>query len=168
MPYHRQPQAQFVYGTIALERKGRWFVSPIIHTHQLRVRYGETDQMGVVYHTNYLNWFEVGRTELIRQAGLTYRELEERGVLLPVTDAAISYKKPARYDDMVEIRTRVKELTAVRLTFAYEVIRVSDQELLVSGETMHVFTNSELRPIRLAKTEPEVYAWLDAQHKGGE
>nr|WP_260507628.1 thioesterase family protein [Brevibacillus agri] len=134
----------------------------------MRVRYGETDQMGVVYHTNYLNWFEVGRTELIRNAGLTYRELEERGVLLPVTDASLSYKKPARYDDVVEIQTRVKELSAVRLAFAYDIIRVSDQELLVSGETMHVFTNAELKPIRLSRTEPEVYAWLDAQYKGGE
>lgn len=132
------------------------------------MRYGETDQMGVVYHTNYLNWFEVGRTELIRNAGLTYRELEERGVLLPVTDASLSYKKPARYDDVVEIQTRVKELSAVRLAFAYDIIRVSDQELLVSGETMHVFTNAELKPIRLSRTEPEVYAWLDAQYKGGE
>nr|WP_274388690.1 thioesterase family protein [Brevibacillus agri] len=134
----------------------------------MRVRYGETDQMGVVYHTNYLNWFEVGRTELIRNAGLTYRELEERGVLLPVTDASLSYKKPARYDDVVEIQTRVKELSAVRLAFAYDIIRVSDQELLVSGETIHVFTNAELKPIRLSRTEPEVYAWLDAQYKGGE
>ncbi|GED28638.1 acyl-CoA thioester hydrolase [Brevibacillus agri] len=143
-------------------------MSPIIHAHRLRVRYGETDQMGVVYHTNYLNWFEVGRTELIRNAGLTYRELEERGVLLPVTDASLSYKKPARYDDVVEIQTRVKELSAVRLAFAYDIIRVSDQELLASGETMHVFTNAELKPIRLSRTEPEVYAWLDAQYKGGE
>ncbi|MGG1250779.1 thioesterase family protein [Brevibacillus agri] len=143
-------------------------MSPIIHAHRLRVRYGETDQMGVVYHTNYLNWFEVGRTELIRNAGLTYRELEERGVLLPVTDASLSYKKPARYDDVVEIQTRVKELSAVRLAFAYDIIRVSDQELLASGETIHVFTNAELKPIRLSRTEPEVYAWLDAQYKGGE
>ncbi|MGN7471033.1 acyl-CoA thioesterase [Brevibacillus sp. SAFN-007a] len=143
-------------------------MSPNIHAHRLRVRYGETDQMGVVYHTNYLNWFEVGRTEWIRKAGLTYRELEERGVLLPVTDAVLSYKKPARYDDVVEIRTRIKELGVVRLAFAYEIIRVSDGELLVSGETMHVFTNKELKPIRLAKTEPEIYAWLDAQYKGGE
>lgn len=143
-------------------------MSPNIHAHRLRVRYGETDQMGVVYHTNYLNWFEVGRTEWIRKAGLTYRELEEKGVLLPVTDAVLSYKKPARYDDVVEIRTRIKELGAVRLAFAYEIIRVSDGELLVSGETMHVFTNKELKPIRLAKTEPEIYAWLDAQYKGGE
>lgn len=143
-------------------------MTPIIHSHRLRVRYGETDQMGVVYHTNYLNWFEVGRTELIRHAGITYRELEEKGVLLPVTDANISYKQPARYDDEVEIRTRVKEISPVRLTFAYVIVRLPDQQLLVSGETMHVFTNAALRPIRLSRAVPDIYDWLDSQHKGGE
>ncbi|MGE7272313.1 acyl-CoA thioesterase [Brevibacillus panacihumi] len=141
-------------------------MSPIIHTHSLRVRYGETDQMSVVYHTNYLNWFEVGRTELIRAAGLSYRQLEEKGVLLPLTDASISYKKPAKYDDVVEIRTHVELISPLRLTFAYEIVRLPDEELLVTGKTMHVFTTTELRPIRLSKTEPEVYAWLEAQHKG--
>lgn len=143
-------------------------MTPFIHSHRLRVRYGETDQMGVVYHTNYLNWFEVGRTELIRHAGITYRELEEKGVLLPVTDANISYKQPARYDDEVEIRTRVKEISPVRLTFAYEIVRLPDQQLLVLGETMHVFTNTALKPIRLSRTVPDIYDWLDSQHKGGE
>jgi len=141
-------------------------MSPIIHTHSLRVRYGETDQMSVVYHTNYLNWFEVGRTELIRAAGLSYRQLEEKGVLLPLTDANISYKKPAKYDDVVEIRTHVELISPLRLTFAYEIVRLPDEELLVTGKTMHVFTTTDLRPIRLSKTEPEVYAWLEAQHKG--
>ncbi|HZG79388.1 MAG TPA: thioesterase family protein [Brevibacillus sp.] len=141
-------------------------MSPIIHTHSLRVRYGETDQMSVVYHTNYLNWFEVGRTELIRAAGLSYRQLEEKGVLLPLTDASIAYKKPAKYDDVVEIRTHVELISPLRLTFAYEIVRLPDEELLVTGKTMHVFTTTDLRPIRLSKTEPEVYAWLEAQHKG--
>lgn len=124
--------------------------------------------MGVVYHANYLNWFEVGRTELIRTAGLTYRDLEDRGILLPVTDASISYKKPARYDDEVEIRTSVVELNGVKLSFAYEIVRVSDLELLVTGSTTHVFTSKELRPIRLSRTEPSVYDWLKTQHEGGE
>ncbi|RNB70063.1 acyl-CoA thioesterase [Brevibacillus panacihumi] len=141
-------------------------MSPIIHTHTLRARYGETDQMSVVYHANYLNWFEVGRTELIRAAGLTYRQLEEKGILLPLTDASLSFKKPARYDDVVEIRTHVDLISPLRLTFAYEIVRLPDEELLVTGKTMHVFTTTDLRPIRLSKTEPEVYAWLEAQHKG--
>lgn len=143
-------------------------MSPIIHTHQLRVRYGETDQMGVVYHTNYLNWFEVGRTELIRHAGLTYRQLEEKGMLLPLTDASLSYKKPAKYDDVVEIRTTVAEISPLRLTFAYEIYRLPEEELLVTGKTMHVFTNKDLKPIRLPRSEPEVYQWLEEQHRGVE
>lgn len=156
------------FGTIFVKRKGRLFVVPVVHSHRLRVRYSETDQMGVVYHTNYLNWFEVGRTEFIRHADLTYRQLEEKGVLLPLTDASLSYKKPAKYDDEVEIRTHVSEITPVRLTFSYEVVRVSDGELLVTGRTHHVFTNTAFRPIRLSRTEPAVYDWLVKQHKGGE
>ncbi|MFP3388596.1 acyl-CoA thioesterase [Brevibacillus sp. SIMBA_040] len=141
---------------------------PIIFSHRVRARYQETDQMGVVYHANYLNWFEVGRTEFIRHAGLTYRELEEKGILLPVMDARITYKKPARYDDEVDIRTWVGLITPVRLTFCYEIIRVADQELLVSGETMHAFTNSDLKPIRLSRSEPDVFDWLATMHKGEE
>lgn len=148
--------------------RGDSCVNPVVHSHRLRVRYSETDQMSVVYHTNYLNWFEVGRTEFIRHADLTYRELEEKGVLLPLTDASISYKKPAKYDDEVEIRTHVDEITPVRLTFAYEIVRASDDELLVTGKTMHVFTNTAFKPIRLSRTEPAVYEWLEKQHKGGE
>lgn len=143
-------------------------MEPVVHSHRLRVRYSETDQMGVVYHTNYLNWFEVGRTEFIRHAALTYRQLEEKGVLLPLTDASISYKKPAKYDDEVEVRTHISELTPVRLTFSYEIVRVEDAALLVTGSTMHVFTNASFKPIRLSRTEPEVYGWLKKQHKGGE
>lgn len=141
-------------------------LSPIIHSHSFRVRYGETDQMGVVYHANYLNWFEMGRTELIRSAQLSYRQLEEKGVLLPLTDAVLSYKKPARYDDVLEVRTIVEELTPVRLTFAYEIYRMPDEELLVTGKTMHVFTTTELRPIRLSRVEPDVYRWLELQQQG--
>jgi len=141
-------------------------MSPIQHTHSFRVRYGETDQMGVVYHANYLNWFEMGRTELIRGAQISYRELEERGVLLPVTDAVITYKKPARYDDQLEVRTIVEELTPVRLTFRYEIYRMPENELLVWGKTMHVFTTRDLKPIRLSRVEPELYRWLEMQHRG--
>lgn len=132
---------------------------------QIRVRYQETDQMGVVYHTNYLNWFEIGRTECIRQLGFTYRALEEQGVLLPVTDASISYKSPARYDDLVEVRVTISELSPLRLHFSYEIYRTSDEQLLVVGQTHHVFTNSALRPIRLQRSNPEVYLCLETEYK---
>ncbi|USG64439.1 acyl-CoA thioesterase [Brevibacillus ruminantium] len=142
-------------------------MKPNVHAHQIRVRYSETDQMGVVYHANYLNWFEVGRTEFIRDSGMTYRSLEDKGILLPVTDIEISYKQPARYDDWVEIRTKLEELSAVRLTFAYELYRMEDEQLLVSGVSKHAFTTKEMKPIRLARAEPEVYALLQERCSGG-
>ncbi|MFY0542927.1 acyl-CoA thioesterase [Brevibacillus sp. H7] len=137
--------------------------TPTIYSTQIRVRYSETDQMGVVYHANYLNWFEVGRTEFFRQAGFRYRDLEKKGILLPVAEANVSFKQPALYDDLVDIRTWIADITPVRLTYAYEVYRVADEQLLVFGRTMHVFTNAALKPIRLSRLEPEIYAWLEAQ-----
>lgn len=138
-----------------------------VYTHRIRVRYSETDQMGVVYHANYLNWFEVGRTEFIRETGVTYRSLEEKGILLPVTDVSLSYKQPTRYDDWVEIRTQLEELSMVRLTFGYEIYRVADEQLLVAGKTKHAFTTMEMKPIRLARVVPEVYALLEERCAGG-
>lgn len=122
----------------------------------LRVRYQETDQMGVVYHANYLTWFEVGRTEFIRQAGYPYSSFEERGILLPVIHANLHYKNPARYDDEVIVRTKVKSFSGVRITFAYEIIQKHSGLLLVSGETEHVWVNKDFRPINLKKVWPEV------------
>lgn len=142
--------------------------TPTPYSTRIRVRYSETDQMGVVYHANYLNWFEVGRTEFFRQAGFNYRDLEQKGILLPVAEASISFKHPARYDDVVEIRTWIDEISPVRLTYAYELYRVADEQLLVAGKTMHVFTNAALKPIRLSRLEPEVYAWLETRHRGSE
>lgn len=139
---------------------------PIIHTTQIRVRYSETDQMGVVYHANYLNWFEVGRTEFFRGVGVSYRDLEQKGLMLPIADATISFKQPALYDDLVEIHTWIADLSPVRLEYAYEIYRTSDDQLLVVGRTKHVFTNTSLKPIRLTRLEPDVYAWLEAQHLG--
>ncbi len=141
-------------------------VSPQYAAVQFRVRYGETDQMGVVYHTNYLNWMEIGRTNYLRDAALSYRELEEKGLLLPLTDASVSFKAPARYDDMVEVRTWVLQVTPVRLDFAYEVYRACDGQLLVSGVTKHVFTNREFKPLRVNRFMPELYEWLLAQQGG--
>lgn len=95
------------------------------YRYDMRVRYQETDRMGVVYHANYLNWFEIGRTETIRAAGMTYRELEERGLLLPVTEADLRFRLPARYDDTVAIYTRVESFSGIRLAFANEIRRVA-------------------------------------------
>ncbi|TDG00723.1 acyl-CoA thioesterase [Paenibacillus piri] len=126
--------------------------------HTIRVRYQETDRMGVVYHTNYLNWFEIGRTELIRSLGMPYSRIEEDGLLLPLIDAHMQFKLPAKYDDLISIRTRMEQFTHVRLHFESEIRR--DGELLVSGSTKHVWVNRDWKPARIDKKAPELYALL--------
>ncbi|MFD2169471.1 acyl-CoA thioesterase [Tumebacillus lipolyticus] len=124
---------------------------------ELRVRYQETDQMGVVYHANYLNWFEVGRTEWLREYGVSYRGLEEQGWLLPVTEAQCKYHAPAKYDDLVRVKTWVEAFNKVRIIFGYEVARVSNGERLVSGKTEHVFINREGQVQRVDRILPDLY-----------
>jgi acyl-CoA thioester hydrolase len=116
---------------------------------RVRVRYAETDQMGVVYHANYFVWFEVGRTDLLRRSGWSYRELEGDGVSLPVIEAHCEYRQPARYDDELEIRTRGSILTHVRVEFTYEIVRVADGAGLVTGHTVHAALDRDGRPCRL-------------------
>jgi acyl-CoA thioester hydrolase len=116
---------------------------------RLRVRYAETDQMGVVYYANYLVWFEVARTDWLRSLGWTYREMEESGILLPVIEAQCEYRVPARYDDEVEIRTVGRLLSLVRVAFSYEV-RIGDEpEIAALGRTTHAATGRDGRPGRL-------------------
>ncbi len=105
--------------------------------------------MGVVYHANYFVWFEVGRTDLLRQSGWTYRELEADGVGLPVIEAHCEYRQPARYDDELEIRTEGTLVSPVRVEFSYEVVRASDGARLVSGRTVHAGVDKDGRPRRL-------------------
>ena len=114
----------------------------------VRVRYAETDRMGVVYYANYLVWFEVGRTEWLRDTGWTYREMELEGVALPVIEAHCEYRQPARYDDQIEIRTRAALLTPVRIRFDYDVIR-DDETLVACGYTVHAALDATGRPRRL-------------------
>jgi acyl-CoA thioester hydrolase len=142
----------------------RWY------QHQLRVRYEETDQMSVVYHANYLTWFEIGRTELIRSLGYPYRKIEEKGLLLPVTEAELKFKKPARYDDLVGIYTRVAQMSSVRLQFAYEIRRMNEEEpeeLLVTGTSSHVWVNPSWRPLRIEKEAPELWQLIANYSEGG-
>ena len=114
----------------------------------VRVPYAHIDQMGFVYYANYLVYFEMARTEMLRQAGIPYVELEKRGVMLPVIEAACFYKLPAHYDDLLEVRTRCTELRGIRLRIEYEVIR--DGQTLATGHTVHTFISPEgkvLRPV---------------------
>jgi len=118
------------------------------HRYEVRVRYGDTDQMGFAYYANYLRWFEIGRAEMLRSLGTSYREVEESGVLLPVLEARCRYLKPARYDDRVMIETRVAELRRASVKFEYRILRAEDDVLLANGTTEHCFLDPEGRPGR--------------------
>ena len=114
-----------------------------------RVRYAETDQMGVVYYANYLIWFEVGRTDWLRETGWTYRSIEADGFQLPVTEAHCEYRQGARYDDELDIRTRASQVSPVRIRFDYEVVRRADGVALAGGHTVHATIGPSGRPARL-------------------
>ena len=116
---------------------------------RVRVRYAETDKMGVVYHANYFVWFEIGRSDLLRHAGWTYREMESEGFSLPVIEAHCDYKQPARYDDELEVRVEAALASPARVAFTYEVVRPSDAQTLVTGRTIHAAVDRDGRPCRL-------------------
>jgi acyl-CoA thioester hydrolase len=118
------------------------------HVATVRVIYGDTDAAGIVYYGNYLRWFEVGRAELMRRKGFSYRDVMDReGVLLPVIEAGATYHASARYDDVLRIHSEIREVKGVRLTFGYRIER-EDGALLVTGHTVHAFTGREGRPVR--------------------
>ena len=116
---------------------------------RVRVRYAETDQMGIVYYSNYLVWFEVGRTDWLRESGWSYREMEADGYALPVIEARCSYQESARYDDEIEVRTTSTLESPVRIQFKYEVVRLADGTTLATGMTMHAALDRNGRPRRL-------------------
>ena len=124
----------------------------------VRVRYAETDKMGVVYHSNYLIWFEIGRTDWLRDTGWTYRDMEAEGIQLPVIEAHCEYRQGARYDDDVEIRTRASKLSPVRVRFEYEAIRRSDGVTLANGHTVHATIDRQGRPIRMPERVKELFS----------
>jgi acyl-CoA thioester hydrolase len=155
-----------------MDQQSRWF------THNVRVRYQETDKMGVVYHTNYLNWFEIGRTELIRELGVPYRQLEANGLLLPVIELESKFRAPAKYDDQVVVWTRIVEFNTLMVRFESQVRLLTDAkgadlvregqeepagELLVSGGTKHMWVNREWKPVRIHKEAPDLFHLLEKQ-----
>ena len=111
-----------------------------IHEYSVRVRYSETDQMGVVYHGNYAQYFEMGRVEWLRNIGFSYKFMEESGIMLPVVSLSINYKKPARYDDLLRVRTIFKKQTSVKIEFDYEIYNEAD-ELLTIANSILVFVD---------------------------
>lgn len=105
---------------------------------EFRVRYGETDQMGVVYHGNYAQYFEMGRTGWLREMGFSYKAMEESGIMLPVVSLCINYKKPARYDDLIKVKTTLVKLPTAKIEFEYEIVNEKD-EILTTGNSVLVF-----------------------------
>jgi acyl-CoA thioester hydrolase len=124
-------------------------LSSLSSTSRVRVRYAETDTMGFVYHANYFVWFEVARTDWLRETGWTYREMELEGVGLPVLEAHCKYRQPARYDDELDVRATGALLSPLRVEFTYEVVRPSDALTLATGHTVHVAIDRAGRPCRL-------------------
>jgi acyl-CoA thioester hydrolase len=124
----------------------------------VRVRYAETDKMGVVYYANYFVWFEVARADLLRSRGWSYRDMEHAGVSLPVIEAHCEYHRPARYDDELEIRTEGRMLSPVRMEFTYQVRLGPEQTLAASGRTVHAALDASGRPRRLPVRIREVFA----------
>jgi acyl-CoA thioester hydrolase len=124
------------------------------HETRLRVRYAETDQMGVVYHANHLIWFEVGRVELMREMGFSYRDLErEDGRFIAVAEATCRYRAPVYYDEEVVVRTRLKAVREKVIVFSYELVRAENRTLLAEGETTHIVTDADMQ----VTTLPEKY-----------
>lgn len=136
-----------------------------IHTH--RVRYRETDPMKIVYHTHYLDYFEVARTEALRSLGLPYKSLEDAGIIMPVVDLSLNFRSPARYDDVLEIRTvMTASPTITRVTFNYETRRKNETEILVTGHVTLCFIDVERnRPIRAPESFRDVLEKLFSAQK---
>ena len=139
-----------------------------MHRFEIRVRYGDTDQMGFAYYANYLRWFEIGRAEMLRSLGRTYRSVEEEGVLLPVLEAHCRYLKPARYDDLVALETGVLSARRASVRFGYRVSLAEGGELLAHGWTEHCFLGRSGKPERapewftaLLAAAPRAEEWRD-------
>lgn len=128
-----------------------------IKAYRHKVQYYETDQMGVVHHSNYIRWFEEARTDLLERVGFSYQKMEECGVIIPVIGVNCEYKSMVRFNDIVSILSRVTEFNGIKLTVAYQITDLTTGRLCTVGETKHCFLNSEYKMFRLAKEKPEVY-----------
>jgi len=129
-------------------------VNSAVNETRLRVRYAETDQMGVVYHSNHFVWFEVGRVELLRQLGFSYRDMERMdGRYIAVAEAKCRYRAPVRYDEEVVVRTRLRNVRESVVHFGYELLRAEDGSLIAEGETTHIVTDANMKIAEL----PEKY-----------
>lgn len=128
---------------------------------KIEVRYGETDRMGVVYHSRYFPWFEIAREKLMESYGIKYADLEKQGVMLPLVDCYCKFKKGAKYGDTVIVSAKIEKLGAATCRFVYSAVREGDNTLLAEGYTSHGFVNNDFVPVNMKKAYPEVYAILE-------
>ena len=124
---------------------------------KIKVRYSETDRMGVVHHSRYFPWFEVGRTEFFESSGMSYAEVEARGILLPLVDCYCKFIEGAKYADALWVEVALQKLGVAKCIFEYRVIRCRDNTLLATGYTTHGFTTPDFVPVNLKKAAPEIY-----------
>jgi len=128
------------------------------------VRYAETDQMGIVHHSNYLIWFEAGRTDFIKGCKMSYSEMEKEGILIPLAESSCKYIIGAKYEDELIVKTWVNELTPIKVEFNYSVIREKDQKEIAKGSTLHVFVSKNFKIINIKKGHPKIFEKLQSLH----
>jgi len=126
------------------------------------VRYAETDQMGIVHHSNYLIWFEAGRTDFIKGSKMSYSEMEKEGILIPLAESSCKYIIGAKYEDELIVKTWVNELTPIKVEFNYSVIREKDQKEIAKGSTLHVFVSKNFKIINIKKGHPKIFEKLQS------
>jgi acyl-CoA thioester hydrolase len=124
------------------------------HT-EVRILYADTDAMGIVWHGNYVRFFEFGRTEALREIGFPYDKFEERGLMMPLVGMTVEYKRPARFDDVLDIASWPRRLGAAKIAIAYEVTNKATGDLIATGETTHAIVNKEMKPVNVRKAYPE-------------
>lgn len=128
-----------------------------IDLYEHRVSYYETDQMGIVHHSNYIRWFEDARVDFLEQVGFSYKKMEDMGIMIVVLGASCEYKSPARFGDWVTVIPKITDYNGFKMTVSYEVINKTDGSLLVTGETKHCFTDLDLKPVRTKRDFPDIY-----------
>jgi acyl-CoA thioester hydrolase len=131
-----------------------------VSTTKIVVRYNETDKMGIVHHSQYVNYFEIARTDFVRQAGISYRRIEEEGLMMPVLGINVQYHTPALYDDTILVETSIKAYDSIKMMFDYKIYRETDRKLLVEGSSSHCWTDLSLRPVSIRRKNKELHALI--------
>ncbi|MCT4545141.1 MAG: acyl-CoA thioesterase [Vallitalea sp.] len=134
-----------------------------IHETKIKVRYVETDRMGIVHHSNYYSWFEVARGEFITDTGMTYSDMEEEGIMMPVLESSCKYIQAAKYENILIIQAWIHEINGAKAIFNYKVIREKDNTIIATGSTKHAFVNNKFKIVNIKKVKPDI--WNKLTHK---